>query len=291
MSIVPDPQSNSHLSYLCSSLSSICCKLQLSWSTVCVVVWPRHGQPVSRPRSPMTRSSSVMLRRIRRHKSDKLSSVKIPDRSSSAVSTATVAAAAAAAGMTRDEESIRVVDKKLLIHVPRRRVAHASSSTWWPIISAERFYRICICHAAHWAGGDCLQGKSEDHQNRSLLCCLLQLSSHKQTGSSIRANELVLLVTGFKFTLSFLGFFLKLSLFILVVISFCVCSLAFCAFSCQYQCNELPGQALLLTTCQVRTVQHIANMSLRWRCEVISSFVIFAVLVLQLCCCRPYKML
>ena len=37
------------------------------------------------------------------------------------------------------------------------------------------------------------------------------------------------------------------------------------------------------------TSQHIAEMSLC--CEVISSFVIFAVLVLRFCCRRPYKVL
>ena len=37
------------------------------------------------------------------------------------------------------------------------------------------------------------------------------------------------------------------------------------------------------------TLQHIAKMSMC--CEVISSFVIFAVLVLRFCCSRPYKML
>jgi len=37
------------------------------------------------------------------------------------------------------------------------------------------------------------------------------------------------------------------------------------------------------------TSQHIAEMSLCF--EVTSSFVMSAVLVLQLCCCRPYKVL
>ena len=53
--------------------------------------------------------------------------------------------------------------------------------------------------------------------------------------------------------------------------------------------NVITSQHICEVAYQLFTRQHIAEMSLC--CEVISSFVIFAVLVLRFCCSRIYKML